>query len=198
MLARAAQATATVQIRNMGTVMGNICNASPSADNIPTLMVREATVIAVSTTGEREIPLAEFFLGPGKTALEATEIAREIRVPAPAAASGVSYQKISPRSKVDIAAVNVAAFLELDADRNCRQARLCLGAVGPTPLRAPRTEAFLRGKSLRPEVLEEAGELAAGEATPISDVRASKEYRRLMVAILSKRALAEAHSRALS
>ncbi|MBW1645708.1 MAG: xanthine dehydrogenase family protein subunit M [Deltaproteobacteria bacterium] len=197
MLARAAKATATVQIRNMGTVMGNICNASPSADNIPTLMVREASVIALAATGEREIPLAEFFLGPGKTALQPTEIATEIRVPVPEAGSGVSYQKISPRSKVDIAAVNVAAFLLLDGERRCRQARLCLGAVGPTPLRAPRTEDFLVGKELRPEVLEEAGELAAGEATPISDVRASKEYRRLMVAILTKRALVEAHNQAL-
>ncbi|MBN2333378.1 MAG: xanthine dehydrogenase family protein subunit M [Deltaproteobacteria bacterium] len=192
MLARAANATATVQIRNMGTVMGNVCNASPSADNIPSLMVHGASIKTISANGEREIPLSEFFLGPGRTALESGEIATAILVPPLPASSGVSYQKISRRSKVDIAAVNVAAMLQLDADGTCQQARICLGAVGPTPLQATKTAAFLQGKALHSETIEEAGELAAGEASPISDVRASKEYRKLMVAVLTKRALSEA------
>lgn len=192
MLARAAKATATVQIRNMGTVMGNICNASPSADNSPTLVAMNASIVAVSKTGERQIPIDEFFLGPGRNALEATEIAKEILVPAPAPRSGVSYQKISPRSKVDIAAVNVGTMVTVDEQGACQQARICLGAVGPVPLRAVTAEKFLQGKVITDEVAEEAGALAGADASPISDVRASKEYRRLMVIILTKRSLLEA------
>ncbi len=192
MLARAARSTATVQIRNMGTVMGNICNASPSADNSPTLVAMNARIVAVSSAGERQIPIDEFFLGPGRSALEPTEIAREILVPVPLPYSGVSYQKISPRSKVDIAAVNVGAMVVVDEQGVCQQARICLGAVGPVPLRAASAEEFLLGKVITDDVAEEAGALAGSDASPISDVRASKEYRRLMVIILTKRALLEA------
>jgi carbon-monoxide dehydrogenase medium subunit len=192
MLARAAGHTATVQIRNMGTVMGNLCNASPSADNIPTLLAMGATIVAWSPAGEREIPLDTFFLGPGRTALEATEIAVAIRVPQPPAGHGASYQKISRRSKVDIAAVNIGAFLTTNTDGTCAGARICMGAVGPTPLRATAAEAFLQGKEITAAVAEEAGYLAGKQAAPISDVRASKEYRRLMVTVLTKRALLEA------
>ena len=192
MLARAAKSTATVQIRNMGTVMGNICNASPSADNSPTLVAMNASIVAVSPAGERKIPIDEFFLGPGRSAIEPTEIAKEILVPAPLPHSGVSYQKISPRSKVDIAAVNVGAMVVVDEQGTCQQARICLGAVGPVPLRATTAEEFLQGKVITDEVAEQAGALAGTDASPISDVRASKEYRRLMVIILTKRALLEA------
>lgn len=192
MIARAAKSTATVQIRNMGTVMGNICNASPSADNSPTLVAMNASIVVVSKTGERQIPIDEFFLGPGRNALKPTEIAKEILVPTPLPRSGVSYQKISPRSKVDIAAVNVGAMVVVDEQDICRQARICLGAVGPVPLRAAAAEEFLQGKVITDKVAEQAGALAGSDASPISDVRASKEYRRLMVIILTKRALLEA------
>ena len=191
MLARAAHATATVQIRNMGTVMGNLCNASPSADNIPTLMAMKAGIVAYSSSGEREIPLDEFFLGPGRTALKPAEIATAIKVPAASLANGVSYQKISPRSKVDIAAVNIGAMLAV-SDGCISEARIVMGAVGPTPLRAVQAENYLAGKTPSDEVLSEAGRLAAADASPISDVRASREYRRLMVEVLTKRALQEA------
>ena len=192
MLARAAHATATVQIRNMGTVMGNICNASPSADNIPTLVAMNASIVAYSERGEREISLDDFFLGPGRTALESDELAIAIKVPAPAPRTGVSYQKVSQRSKVDIAAVNIGALVTLDGDGNCKTVRVSMGAVGPTPLRAGKAEKFLVGKPADDDNLAEAGRLAAEDASPISDVRASKEYRKLMVEVLSKRALAEA------
>lgn len=192
MLARAANSTATVQIRNMGTVMGNICNASPSADNSPTLVAMNASIVTASQKGERQIPIDEFFLGPGRNALEPTEIAKEILVPTPLPRSGVSYQKISPRSKVDIAAVNVGAMVVLDEQGACLDVRICLGAVGPVPLRATAAEEFLRGKVITDKVAEQAGAHAGSDASPISDVRASKEYRRLMVMILTKRALLEA------
>lgn len=192
MLARAAHATATVQIRNMGTVMGNICNASPSADNIPTLVAMNAVIIGSDGKKEREIPIDEFFLGPGRTALAANEIATAIYVPATAAATGTSYQKISPRSKVDIAAVNIGAMLTLDADKKCRSVRISMGAVGPTPLRGTKAETYLVDKEINAETLAEAGRLAAEDASPISDVRATREYRKLMVEVMTTRALNEA------
>lgn len=194
MLARAAHATATVQIRNMGTVMGNICNASPSADNIPTLVAMNAKIVASCGSSEREIPIDEFFLGPGRSALKANEIAVSIKVPTPAPKSGVSYQKISPRSKVDIAAVNIGAMITLNESGNCQAVRISMGAVGPTPLRAAQAETYLLGKAVTDETLAEAGRLAADDASPISDVRASREYRKLMVEVLSTRALKEACS----
>ncbi|MCK5916680.1 MAG: FAD binding domain-containing protein, partial [Deltaproteobacteria bacterium] len=192
MLARAAHATATVQIRNMGTVMGNVCNASPSADNIPTLMAMDAVIIASNGTNEREIPIDEFFLGPGRSALETDEIATAIRVPALPLNTGTSYQKISARSKVDIAAVNIGAMLTLDGAKKCTAVRISMGAVGPTPLRATQAEAYLVNKEICNETLAEAGRLAAEDASPISDVRASREYRKLMVEVLTTRALSEA------
>ncbi len=192
MLARAARATATVQIRNMGTVMGNVCNASPSADNIPTLVAMNARIVAASGSDEREIPIDEFFLGPGRSALQANEIAVAIKVPTLAAGSGVSYQKISPRSKVDIAAVNIGALVTLDETGKCRAVRISMGAVGPTPLRATQAEEFLLGKEITDATLAEAGRLAAEDASPITDVRASREYRKLMVEVLTTRALKEA------
>ena len=192
MLARAAHATATVQIRNMGTVMGNVCNASPSADNIPTLVAMNAVIVASSGTKEREIPIDEFFLGPGRNALEKDEIATAIKIPAPTSGTGTSYQKISPRSKVDIAAVNIGATLTLDSAKKCSAVRISMGAVGPTPLRASQAEAYLIGKDLDDKTLAEAGRLAADDASPISDVRATREYRKLMVEVLTTRALNEA------
>ena len=197
MLARAAHATATVQIRNMGTVMGNVCNASPSADNIPTLVAMNASIVASSGAQEREIPLDEFFLGPGRSALQPNEIATAIKVPTVAANSGVSYQKISPRSKVDIAAVNIGALVTLDKAGKCQAVRISMGAVGPTPLRATQAEDFLLGQEITDETLAEAGRLAAEDASPITDVRASREYRKLMVEVLTTRALKEAAGFAL-
>ncbi|MBN2809989.1 MAG: xanthine dehydrogenase family protein subunit M [Deltaproteobacteria bacterium] len=193
MLARAAHATATVQIRNMGTVLGNVCNASPSADNIPTLVAMHAAIVASNGTTEREIPIDEFFLGPGRTSLQANEIAIAIKVPPLAPKSGVSYQKISPRSKVDIAAVNIGALLTLDENEQCQAVRISMGAVGPTPLRAKQAETYLTDRKISDETLAAAGRLAAEDASPISDVRASREYRKLMVEVLTTRALKEAY-----
>ncbi len=198
MLARAAHATATVQIRNMGTVMGNVCNASPSADNIPTLVAMDARIVASSGAKEREIPIDEFFLGPGRSALQANEIAVSIKVPALSPKSGVSYQKISPRSKVDIAAVNIGAMISLNETGACQAVRISMGAVGPTPLRATQAETYLIGKEITDETLAEAGRLAAEDASPISDVRATREYRKLMVEVLTTRALKEASSFAIN
>jgi len=195
-LSHAAQMTATVQIRNMGTVAGNICNAAPSADTAPPLLVYEAEVQIVHPGGERSLPMHDFFRGPGLTALETGEIVKEIRLPAPDRRTGSCYQKLSARSKVDIAAVGIAALVQLDESGRCRQARLALGAVAPVPLRARRTEKMLLGERLEPDLLREAGAGAADEASPISDVRASAQYRRQMIQVLTERALSDSLSMA--
>jgi carbon-monoxide dehydrogenase medium subunit len=188
-LAEAASHTATVQIRNMGTVVGNICNAAPSADNATPLLVHQAEVVIANPGGERVLPLAEFFRGPGLTALEMGEIVRELRLPDSGQGSASNYQKLSARSKVDIAAVGVSAFVSLDGEGICTTARLALGAVAPVPMRARHAEAVLTGRRLTADILAEAGDKAADECSPISDVRAGAAYRRGMVRVLTVRAL---------
>ena len=188
-LAHAAGVTATVQIRNMGTVAGNICNAAPSADNAAPLLVYGAEVVLAHPGGERVLPLPEFFRGPGLTALESGEILKEIRVPQPDGRNGSDYQKLSARSLVDIAAVSVAAMLEMDASGVCTRARLALGAVAPVPLLVREVETILQGRKLEAEAFKNAAAAAAKACSPISDVRASAAYRRNMVEVLSHRAL---------
>jgi carbon-monoxide dehydrogenase medium subunit len=194
-IAYAARETANVQVRNMGTVGGNLCNAAPSADNAPTLIALGAEVMLASWRGVRSLPLEAFFKGPGQTALEPGEIMVAIRVPLPPPRSGASYRHVSARGRVDISAVCVGAWAAFDGEA-CRDVRIVLGAVAPIPLRAVKAEGLVRGKTWTPELLEKAGRKAAEEAKPISDVRASAAYRKQMVGVLTRRALLEAHKRA--
>jgi CO/xanthine dehydrogenase FAD-binding subunit len=194
-VAAAAEETANVQIRNMGTVGGNLCNAAPSADNAPTLIAMKAEVILKSLKGERRLPLDQLFIGPGKTAMEPGEIMTAIFVPLPPSKSGSSYQHVSARGKVDISAVCVGVMATFE-EEICREVRICLGAVAPIPLRAKKTESLVQGQKWTPDLIKKAGDQAAREAKPITDVRASAEYRKEMVAVLTRRALEEARKRA--
>ncbi|MFH0960647.1 MAG: xanthine dehydrogenase family protein subunit M [Pseudomonadota bacterium] len=196
-IARAARVMANVQVRNMGTIGGNLCNAAPSAENAPPLVVLGAVVTAASLEEERRIILDDFFTGPGLTVLKPEEIMTSILVPAPRAKSGSSYQRISARCGVDIAAVSVAAMVRMEGNV-LKEVRIALGAVAPVPMRAFKTEAFLLEKNWTPELLKEAARMSADESRPISDVRASSQYRRQMVAVLTLRALEEAHARAMT
>ena len=196
-VAYAASQTATVQIRNMGTVVGNICNAAPSADNIPCLMALGAELIVVSPQGERRVLLEDFFKGPGEVDLKRGELVKGVVVPPPPKGSGLSYQFISQRSKVDIAAVCVAAMVVVDKER-AEDVRIVLGAVAPKPIRSLKAEDLIRGKKLSDRAIQKASEQASQECRPISDMRATAEYRRAMVAVLTKRALMEARQMALS
>ena len=196
-VAYAASQTATVQIRNMGTVVGNICNAAPSADNIPCLMALGAELIVVSPQGERRVLLEDFFKGPGEVDLIRGELVKGVIVPPPPKGSGLSYQFISQRSKVDIAAVCVAAMVVVDKER-AKDVRIVLGAVAPKPIRSLKAEDLIRGKKLSDRAIQKASEQASQECRPISDMRATAEYRRAMVAVLTKRALMEARQMALS
>ena len=192
----AARETANVQIRNMGTMAGNICNAAPSADNAPSLLAMNAEVVINGATGERRLPLEQFFKGPGLNALGPGEILTAILVPVPDVGSGVSYQHISARGKVDISAVCVGVMVRMDQNI-CRETRIFLGAVGPVPMRAVKGEASVLGKELTQEIIESAGAAASDESQPITDVRSSADYRKKMVAVLTRRALTEARDRAL-
>jgi CO/xanthine dehydrogenase FAD-binding subunit len=196
-VAAAALETANVQIRNMGTVAGNLCNAAPSADNAPTLLAMNADVVIRGADGERRLPLDQFFKGPGQNALATGEILTAIHVPAPVAGSGVSYKHISARGKVDISAVCVGVMVNMAAN-GCKDVRIFLGAVGPIPMRALKAESLVRGKALTEEIIEAAGEAASDESQPITDVRSSEDYRKRMVAVLTRRALTEARDRALN
>ncbi|MBL0713996.1 MAG: FAD binding domain-containing protein, partial [Desulfosarcina sp.] len=196
-VAAAARETANVQIRNMGTVAGNLCNAAPSADNAPTLLAMKAEVVINGAKGERRLPLDQFFKGPGANALDAGEILTTILVPAPDLGSGVSYQHISARGKVDISAVCVGSMVRMEKDL-CRDVRIFLGAVAPVPMRAEKAQAVVLGKKLTGEIIEKAGIAASEESRPITDVRSSADYRKKMVAVLTRRALTESRDRALN
>ena len=188
-LAYAAGVTATVQIRNMGTVVGNICNASPAADTATPLLVYDARVVIMHSAGERIIPLSEFFRGPGVTALESGEIVKELILPLTPDRTGSNYQKLSARSKVDIAAIGVSACLLADETETVTRARIAIGAVAPVPKRIHSAEKSLEGKKLIGELIEQAAQICMEESTPITDVRSTALYRKKMVEVLSRRAL---------
>jgi len=195
-IAYAAGVMANVQIRNMGTVAGNLCNAAPSADNAPTLIAMGADVTLTSMRGDRHIPVEKFFKGPGMTVTEPGEIMTSIFIPIPPSRSGASYKRISARGKVDIAAVSAGVMVTMHGE-TCKDVRIVLGAVAPVPMRAKKAENIIKGKRFTRELIKKTGEQASRESRPISDVRASAEYRKMMVSVLTRRALEEAHARAI-
>ncbi|MCB2147695.1 MAG: xanthine dehydrogenase family protein subunit M [Deltaproteobacteria bacterium] len=195
-VAEAAGGTANVQVRNMGTVVGNLCNASPSADNAPTLMAMGAIVDIAGPTGCRSMALDQFFQGPGLTALKPGEIVTAIRVPPPAAGSGTAYHSLSQRGKLDCSAVGVGTLVVLKADR-CKDARIIVGACAPVPMRTQAAEKMLIGKKMTDTLIRQAARTASEETSPITDVRASAPYRWKMVSVLVIRALTDARKMAV-
>jgi carbon-monoxide dehydrogenase medium subunit len=193
-LADGAGVVGSLQTMNMATVGGNLCNAAPSADTAPALLVYEATAVIVGPSGRRELALSEFFLGPGLTALSPDELLAEIRVPTPAPNTGAAYQRHTPRKQMDIAVVGVAALLTISGGV-ISDARIALGAVAPTPIRAPQAEASLRGQAPGDQTFARGAEIAAGECSPIQDVRGSPEFRRYLVRVMTQRMLQQAAAR---
>jgi aerobic carbon-monoxide dehydrogenase medium subunit len=188
MLSKAAESIASTQIQNRGTIAGNVCSAVPSADSIPALLCLEAQLVCANSKAERILSIEEFFLAPHKNALRPDEMLKEIRIPPmPPGAKG-TYLKLSPRSKMDLAVVGVAAMVVRE-EEIFRDARIGLGAVSPTPMRAKRAERMLTGAKVNNEVIEKAAEAASDESSPISDHRGSLEYRKEMVKVLTKRAI---------
>ncbi|MFQ6053231.1 MAG: FAD binding domain-containing protein, partial [Candidatus Bathyarchaeia archaeon] len=183
----------SVQIRNMGTIGGNLCNASPAADTAPPLLALDAEARIAGPAGARQVPLEEFFVGPGRTVLGAGEILVEVSVPHLPEGAGASFMKMR-RTSVDIALVNVAAVLKLEGGvvADCRAA---LGSVAPTPVRAHRAEDSLKGREPTDEALERAAYIASEEISPITDLRATAEYRRAASRALLRDALTIAKRR---
>ena len=184
------------QIRNVATVGGNIANASPAADVVPVLMALDATVEVVGADGARSLALEAFASGPGVTARRAGELLTQVRCPPLPPRSATAFLKAGRRRAMEISLVCVAVQLTLDTSlERCLEARIALGAVGPTTLRARATERGLQGQPLTEPAMAEAGRTAAGECRPITDVRASARYRALLVATLVDRALARCRAR---
>jgi CO/xanthine dehydrogenase FAD-binding subunit len=176
-------------IRHLATIGGNLCNASPAADLPPVLLVLDAEVGIAGPAGARRLPLDVFFRGPGQTVLLPGELLAWVEFPRKHAGWTVRYERLDVRRAMDIAIVGVALALRRDGAR-VAEARLALGAVAPTPLRVPDAEAALVADGLGPAAIERVAELATAAARPISDVRATAEYRREMVGVLVRRALA--------
>jgi CO/xanthine dehydrogenase FAD-binding subunit len=192
-LAQSAAEVGSVQIRNRATVGGNMANATPSADVAPGLIALDAQVKIVDAEGERTLLLENFFCGPGQTVMNAEAILTEITIPETGPQLVGAYIKFSPREMMDLAYVGVAVAYQLGApDKRCEGVRIVLGAVAPTPIRARQAEALLEGQPLTEELAARAGDEAARESKPISDVRSSADYRRAMVAAMTKRALLNA------
>ena len=192
-LADAAHYVASAQIRSRATLAGNICNASPSADTAPILLTLDASVrtFSNSSDGGRTIPIGEFFAAAGKTTLAPGEIVTEISVPDPGPGEGAAYIKHAVRKAMDLAIVGAAAWLTMDGG-TCVDCRIALGAVAPTPIRSAKAEGILIGRKPTDELIEQAAAAASEDCSPISDVRASAEYRKDMVRVFTKRSIKKA------
>jgi carbon-monoxide dehydrogenase medium subunit len=211
-LADAVDVLGSIQIRNVATIGGNICTAAPSADTVPPLMVLGAQVKLKSAKSERTIPIEQFFVGPGETALQQAEILTEISIPKPLPNTGSSYWKHQRRQALDLPILGVAVLLSLDKatvtnpdilsttspistllhslERDevvCKEIRIALGVAAPTPMRTIKAETLLRGKKISDEILEEVAETAAKEAQPRDSIRGEAWYRRDMVKVFVKR-----------
>ena len=191
-IAEAAARVSSMQIRNVATIGGNACNASPSADAVQGLLLMNAISVVESAQGKREVPLAEFFVGPGKTVLKDNEILTGFKVAKPEAKTGACYEKFAIRGHVDISIVGAGAAVTLAADNTVSKAVVSLASVAPTPLRMYAVEEMLAGGKLTPELIARAAQAASEKVTPISDQRASKEYRVEMVRVSTKIALEKA------
>ncbi len=187
---------AAPQIRNLGTIGGNLCSAVPSADTAPPLIALGAMATIAGGKGKRTALVEAFFRGPGESVLGSEEILTQVTIPNPPAHSGGAYFKLMRRKALDLALVGVAVHVSLDADMKvCKGARIALGAVAPTPIRAFKAEEVLLEKEIDEDLAAKAGEIASEEARPITDIRASVEYRREMVGVLTKKAVMKALKR---
>ena len=192
-LVDAAHTIGAVQTRNLGTLGGNLVTCVPSMDSGPTLIALDASVTIARAGGERQMALSEFFVAPRKTALKAGELLKDIVIPAHALRKPARFLKFGLRKGQALALVNVAASFWIHSiPRSFKDVRIALGAVAPTVMRARQAEAYLEGRPIDAAAMAEAGRIAAGEAKPISDFRASADYRRDLIAVLVKRALEEA------
>jgi CO/xanthine dehydrogenase FAD-binding subunit len=192
-LFEALRSMAAIAVRNMGTIGGNLANASPAADTAPPLIVLGADLRLASARGGRTVPVEIFFRGPGLSVLEPDELIVAIRLPAPAPNEGSAFLKLG-RVSCDISKINTAVWLKREGSR-CADCRIAFGSVAPTPIRAPALEKMVIGMRADAHVLHEAT-LGAGDAiSPISDARSTRDYRRMVAPVLLEEALRAAWTR---
>lgn len=192
-LVKAASKVGTPQIRNRATIGGNICSARPAADTIGPLIGYGAQVKLVGPQGEKQVDLEKFFTGPGGTILRPTEVLTDIVLGPPILETRGSYIKVGIRKTAEIAIVSVTSVITLDPrNGECRNVRIVLGAVAPTFIRCQASERVLIGKKINEELAAQAGTMATRSCLPISDLRGSEDYRRMLVEVLTKRTLLEA------
>jgi len=190
-IAASARLLGSVQVQNRASLGGNVCNAAPSADVVPALICHEAYAHIAGASGRRRTPLESLFAGPGRTVLQADEVLTALSLAAVRQRSATTYLRFTPRREMDIAIAGVAVRIDLAEDRSIALARIALASVGPTPLRAMSAERVLLGNRLdRDLLLAAAGAAANDDAQPISDTRASADYRRSLVEVLTRRGLA--------
>ncbi len=196
-LSEASSLLGSVQIRNLATIGGNLCNASPGADTAPPLLALGAEVTVASREGLRSMLLSELFTGPNRTNLILGELLTEIFFPVPPAGSGASFQKLGRRKGSTLSLINAAAYLEMNGEI-CQEARVAFGACAPTPVRIFDVERLLKGVKLDIKAIEDVSSACYGLVQPSirAHARASEEYRREMSCVLMRRALTEAYERA--
>ena len=189
-LTESAELIGSIHIQNRATVGGNVCNAAPSADTIPALLIHEAIAHTTSSSGEREIPLIDFFAGPGQTVLQKGEILKELVLPTPSQNTASAYLRFIPRNEMDIAVAGVGSLIEVDpSSGKVTHARIALASVAPTPVRAYAAEDSLEGTQIDGEAIDRAADLSVEAAAPITDVRGSADYRKELVRVLTRRTL---------
>jgi carbon-monoxide dehydrogenase medium subunit len=188
----------SIQLRNLATVGGNLCNASPAADTAPSLFVLGATATFVDNgSSPRTVLVEKFFTGPGKSILGPDGLLLHVDIPAPTGLTGDSFERLSPRNAMDIGIVTVASRVTLNRNSGrIDDVAIALGAVAPVPVRAFKAEDVLRGHEPTPALINQAAQVAMTECRPINDIRGSAAYRGLMVAALVRRTVVAALHRA--
>ena len=194
-LAEAEDALGSVQIRNVATLGGNVCNGVPSADTVPPLLVHDAVLLIVGPEGERMLPLSGFFDGPGKTKLATGEILKEIVLPVPPGRTSSTYIKLARRSSMELPLIGVAARISFDPKGVILEGRIALACAGPACFRARACEALLPGGVIGDELLKAVGIAVLKESAPRDSFRCSAEYRREMIPVLVARALRQCYER---
>lgn len=197
LLSQVAGMIGSVQVRNRGTIGGNLCHADPASDLSPALIALSAQLKLQSSDGARTMPIDKFFLDYFQTAIGEEEILTEIKIPQIPPLAGASFIKFTPRSKMDMAVVSAAVYAQIDAAaERLLDVKIALGAVGPRPVRALKAEGALKGQKIIHSAIEQAAELAREECSPLTDAKASGGYRKEMVGVFVKRAAMLALERA--
>jgi len=194
-----ASGMAYIQVRNRGTIGGNICNASPAADFAPVLMVLDAEVRIASIKEENFVSINDFFLGPGRTILNRNEMVIGLNIPNYDDGIEMSFKKVPSRTNKGLAVASAAVISSIDEHTGVvREARIAVGSMGPTPIRCLNTEKLLIGKKINHEIINTVSERIVEETNPISDIRGTKEYRTHLIKVITQQALRDVYRRYLS